>query len=112
MAEDPVSSEPFFSKFPVTAKNTGKLKRFPPEQLPLNSPKMPFQSYLSDPPPLFDGKIEQGILIGITGIQSGRSRTPRWTNPRRSTQRIRPGFNLQNFRRFRRNNYFLPERFS
>jgi hypothetical protein len=46
LAEDPVSSEPFSGKFPVTAKNTGKSKRFPPEQLPLNSPKMPFQSHL------------------------------------------------------------------
>jgi hypothetical protein len=52
VAEDPVSSEPFSGKFPVTAKNTGKLKRFPPEQLPLNSPKMPFQSHLAVPPPL------------------------------------------------------------
>jgi hypothetical protein len=52
VAEDPVSSEPFSGKFPVTAKNTGKLKRFSPEQLPLNSPKMPFQSHLAVPPPL------------------------------------------------------------
>jgi hypothetical protein len=56
MAEDPVASEPFSGKFPVTAKNTGKLAAISEEQLPLNSPKMPFQSDLSAPPPLFDGK--------------------------------------------------------
>jgi hypothetical protein len=56
MAEDPVASEPFSAKFPVTGKNTGNFKRFLPEQLPLNSPKMPFQSHLSVPPRLFDGK--------------------------------------------------------
>jgi hypothetical protein len=45
VAEDPVPSEPFSAKFPVTGKNTGEFKRFPPEQLPLNSLKMPFQSH-------------------------------------------------------------------
>jgi hypothetical protein len=56
VAEDPVPSEPFSAKFPVTGTNTGEFKRFPPEQLPLNSLKMPFQSHPSVSPPLFDGK--------------------------------------------------------
>jgi hypothetical protein len=44
------------AKFPVTGKNTGKLKRFPPEQLPWNLLKLPFQSHPSVSPPLFEGK--------------------------------------------------------
>jgi hypothetical protein len=56
MAEDPVVSEPFSAKFPVTGKNTGKLKRFPPEPLPMISLKMPFRAILQSSPPLFDGK--------------------------------------------------------
>jgi hypothetical protein len=51
-----VLSEPFSAKFPVTRKNKGKFKRFPPEQLPLNPLKMPFQSHPSVPPPPVDGK--------------------------------------------------------
>jgi hypothetical protein len=49
VAEDPVPSEPFSAKFPVTGKNTGNFARFPAEQLPLNSLKMPFQSHPFSP---------------------------------------------------------------
>jgi hypothetical protein len=67
---------------------------------------MPFQSDPSVRPPLFDGKIEQGILIGITGIQSAKSRTPRVDKSAKIYKEFDEDLTCRNVRRLRRNNIF------
>jgi len=54
-------SEPFSDKFPVTGKNAGKFKLFPPEMVAIEFANKPFPEPSSSPSGMLGWKIEQGI---------------------------------------------------